>query len=247
MGKANKKLEIVSGDIEEHKAFAGKNFSPHHLVSFIPKSFPQRDFFRAFHNGVRIIVQYGSAGTGKTACALYAALGEAFSKESSIDKVKIVRSAVPTRDVGFLPGTKEEKDAVYEKPYVALCDELLTFNSRNYENLKAKNIVEFENTSFNRGETWDYSIVIIDEFQSMTYHELSTLISRAGINTRIILCGDIKQNDLHKKGDVSGFDRLIKVLNKMPSEYVEMIEYHPQDILRNDLVKEFIIADESVE
>ena len=158
----------------------------------------------------------------------------------------IVRSAVQARDIGFLKGDETEKNKVYEAPYRALCDELLTFKSNNYENLKAKHLVEFCNTSFLRGITLDDTIVIVDEAQSMTYHELSTIMTRVGVNSRIIFCADLKQNDLHKRGDKTGLPKLLEVIEKMPSNLIDVIEYRPDDIVRSGIVKEFLLAEEDL-
>lgn len=247
MAQKKNKLEVISNNPEDHKAFAGKNFSPHHLVSFQPKSFPQETFIRSYHENIPMIFQVGSAGTGKTALALYMALDDVFDKSTVYDKIILIRSAVQARDVGFLKGTEEEKNAVFESPYISLCDELLTFKSNNYKNLKAKGLLEFHTTSFLRGKTFDDSIIIVDEFQSMTYHELSTIITRVGINSRIVFAGDFRQSDLHKKGDKSGFDQIMRVIDHMPSEYVDVITYRPQDILRSGICKEFLIAEETIE
>lgn len=245
MAKARKKLELV-GTAEEHKAFAGKDFSPHHLVALQPKTFPQEQFIQSYYEQVPVILQVGSAGTGKTALALYCALSEVLDKSTVYDKIVIIRSAVQARDIGFLKGTEDEKNEVYESPYKALCDELLTFKSNNYDNLKAKHLLEFHNTSFLRGLTFDDSIIIVDEFQSMTYHELSTIITRVGINSRIVFAGDFKQNDLHKRNDKSGFSQFMEVIDRMPSETVDVITYRPQDIIRSGIVKDFLMAEEAL-
>lgn len=187
--------------------------------------------------------------THNTALAIYCALSEAFSKETVYDKVVVIRSSVQARDIGFLPGGVDDpdgKNAVYEAPYKALCDELMVFKSNNYDNLKAKHMLEFHNTSFLRGLTFDDSIIIVDEFQSMNYHELSTIITRMGINSRIIFCGDFKQSDLHKKGDISGFHEFMKVVEKMPSELVDVVTYTPEDIIRSGICKEFLLAEEKL-
>jgi len=158
----------------------------------------------------------------------------------------IIRSAVQARDIGFLKGTEEEKNEAYEAPYVALCDELLKYKTNNYTNLKEKNLIEFENTSFLRGQTFNNTIVIADEIQSMSYHELSTICTRLGYNSRLILCGDMKQNDLHKKGDVSGLPRFLRVLERMSCVSAQQIEYRPEHIVRSGIVKEFLIAEDLI-
>ena len=248
MAKRKQKLELVNSTVEEHKAFAGKHFTQHHLVSFQPKTQPQEQFMRSFFEQTPIISQIGSAGTGKTAIALYCALTEVLDRSSIYSQVIIIRSCVQARDIGFLPGAldgPDSKNEVYEMPYRALCDELLTFKSNNYDNLKAKHLLEFYNTSFLRGLNFpENSIVIVDEVQNMKYSEISTAITRTNANSKIVLCGDYRQTDLHKKGDNSGLSQLMDVLHAMPSHMYDFVEYTPDDILRSGLVKEFLIAEE---
>lgn len=248
MAVKHRKLEIVSGNKEEHKAYAGKSFSPHHIVSLEPKTEPQRQFIRSYNNETPIIMQLGSAGTGKTFMALYAAISSALDKGTVFDKVAIFRSAVQLRDMGFTPGDADEKGAEYEDPYHALFDSIMTFKSKNYVNLKAKNIVEFHSTSFQRGTTYDDTVLVVDECQSLNFHELCTILTRVGINSRIIFCGDFKQNDLiKKKNDTSGLGEFLRILEEMPSEMVDIITYRPEDVVRSGIVKEFLLAQERLD
>lgn len=222
-----------------------KSFTPLDLKNIKPKTDPQSQFFDAyFQRQIPIITQLGSAGTGKTAIALYAALLDILDSKSIYDKIIIVRSAVQARDIGFLKGDEDEKNEVYEAPYKALCDELMRYKSNNYNNLKELGLLEFENTSFLRGQTWDNTVVIVDESQNMTYHELSTAVTRLGLNSRIIVCGDYKQVDLHKKGDKSGLEQFLAVLGNMSRDCVEFVNYRPEHIVRSGLVKEFLLAEE---
>lgn len=246
MAKSKRKLELVNSSAEDHKAFAGKNFTQHHLVSLQAKTTPQQQFMDSFFAQIPVILQIGSAGTGKTAMALYCALAEVFDKSTPYDRIVIIRSAVQARDIGFLKGTEEEKNEVYEAPYVALCDELLTFKSNNYENLKAKNLIEFKNTSFLRGVTMDNTIVIGDEIQNMKYGEISTILTRIGVNSKLVCCGDYRQADLHKKGDNSGLEQFLRVIEEMPSGMTDVVRYTPHDIIRSGVCKEFLLAEERI-
>lgn len=245
MAKQKKKLSIVSNDVSEHKAYANKNFNSHHVNYLSPKTYPQKQFIESYDKGIPIIAQTGSAGSGKTFVALHCALTDVFDPKTPYTQVMIVRSAVPTRDIGFLPGDQSEKEEVFETPYVSLCDEIMCFKSRNYENLKAKNIIDFKTTSYMRGQTFDNTIIIVDEAQSMTYHELSTITTRLGKNARLVICGDAKQNDLIKsRNDKSGLKSFMDVLSKMSGESVDVINYLPHDIVRSGVVREFLIAEE---
>lgn len=240
-----KKLNVVGDDAAAHKAFSSKKFSVHDLISLQAKTSPQEQFIKSFYNQIPVILQIGSAGTGKTMVAMYCALSEIFDNQTPYERLIIIRSAVQTRDIGFLKGSEEEKNESYEEPYENICDDIMNFKTNNYENLKSKNLIHFRNSSFLRGLTWDNAIIIADECQSMTYHELSTIMTRVGINSKIIFCGDIKQNDLHKKGDVSGLLQFMDVVDKMPSDMVDLVRYFPCDIVRSGIAKEFLLAEEN--
>lgn len=220
-----------------------KSWTIHDLKSVRPITPSQEDLFCEWLNdSSNNILAHGSAGTGKSFLALYLALGEVLQQEQQ--KIIIVRSAVPAREIGFTPGTEAEKMSVYESPYHNILHELVG-RSSTYQDMKDAGLVEFVSTSFIRGVTWDNSIIIFDEIQNATWEEINTVITRVGYNSRIILCGDIKQNDLHfKRNDISGFDKLIKVASKMNS--FKQIHFTQEDIVRCEFVKEWIIACENV-
>lgn len=181
----------------------------------------------------------GSAGTGKTFLALRLAIEKVV--EGEYKKLIIVRSVVPTRDIGFLPGTEEEKSAVYLTPYKALFREIFK-SAAPWERLVASGQVEFETTSFIRGVTWNDSIVVVDEAQNCTWHELSSVLTRLGDNSTVIVCGDTNQCDLSRKGERTGLGDLLNVSEMIPS--FETVEFNWSDIVRSDFVRQFIIASE---
>ena len=188
---------------------------------------------------------YGSAGTGKTFTAMFLALHDLLDTNSTYDKIIVVRSTVPSRDVGFLPGDIDEKTEVYEEPYISICDELFPW-SKSYENMKKADKIEFMPTSFLRGTTFDNCILVVDECQNMNYQELDTVITRIGKNTKVYFCGDCKQNDLiHKKTDTSGFEDFRRVVSSL-REWFHSIEFTRDDIVRSRLVKDYIIAKETL-
>ncbi|CAB4130183.1 PhoH Phosphate starvation-inducible protein PhoH, predicted ATPase [uncultured Caudovirales phage] len=214
-----------------------------HLQTFDALTENQQRFFDLYKSGSIFMGMFGSAGVGKTFLAMYKALEEALDKSSIYKKVVVVRSCVPTRDVGFLPGTIEEKQEVYEMPYKEICTTLFD-RSDAYDKLKEQGVIEFISTTAIRGITIDDAIVIVDEAQSNTYHELSTVVTRIGNRSKIIFCGDMRQNDLIKsKNDVSGFQEFQKIARSM-REFSE-ISFTTDDIVRSSLVKNWIIAAES--
>jgi phosphate starvation-inducible protein PhoH and related proteins len=208
------------------------------LKQISPKTANQEHMFREFTNGQQLVV-HGYPGTGKSFLSLYLALRE-IQDFKSYSKIMIIRSAVPSRDMGFLPGSIKEKTKVYEAPYVAICKELYGRDDA-YDILTKNGIIEFNTTSFLRGQTFSDTIVIMEEAQSATEHELSTVISRMGHNSRIILNGDLGQNDLiYKRNEVSGFLDIMNIMRKMKS--VSFVDFGVDDIVRSGFVREFIIA-----
>jgi len=211
----------------------------------VPKNDRQHAVYDAFEEGQNLIMT-GFPGTGKSFLALFLALTDIFDSSSDecsrYRKVVIVRSAVPSRDMGFMPGTEKEKMAMYEQPYISIVNDL--FGRRDAYNLLTKQeIIEFTSTSFLRGNTIDNAIVIVDEFQNMTASELHTVVTRIGDNSRLILCGDIQQTDLTQ--EKSGFKTMMEIFSSIKS--VSMINFLQEDIVRSGFVREYIIAKERVE
>jgi phosphate starvation-inducible protein PhoH len=222
-----------------------KSWSKHDLRDVRPLTPTQHDMFHAFLSGKNICAQ-GTAGTGKTFVALFLALNEIL-QHHTFDRIIIVRSAVPSREVGFLPGTLEEKIAVYEQPYIALFQELLG-RSSSYQDMKDVGTVEFVTTSFLRGLTWDNAIVVVDERQNMTFEELNTIMTRIGEHSRVIVVGDMAQPDLHQqrnRTDTTGMERFLRIVGRM-SEF-ETVKFTRHDIVRGPLVKSWIVACEDDE
>lgn len=176
---------------------------------------------------------HGCAGTGKTYVSLYLAFDDIVKK--LYNDITLVRSAVPTREMGFLPGNEEEKSKVYEQPYIAICSEL--FNRGDaYGILKKHNTVKFITTSHVRGVTFQDTVVIVDEAQNMSFHELDSLITRVGRNCRIIFCGDFFQSDLK----MNGIREFMNIIQKMDA--FDFVDFGIEDIVRSKFVKDYLIA-----
>lgn len=210
------------------------------LKVFDPITETQEQLFEEYKRGNNLLL-HGFAGTGKTFLALYLSFKEVLLRESKYDKVVVVRSAVPVHDIGFLPGSEEEKTAVYEQPYKRICDELFyqTKAGPIYEQLKEQKLFEFITTSFIRGITLHNSIVIVDEFQDLDGHSLDSIITRLGGDSKIIFCGDKSQSDLHKQSEKEGVSKFMKVLDRING--FSHIEFKEDDIVRSQLVKSYII------
>lgn len=207
------------------------------LKQVSPKTKNQEIVFRDFSNGKNLLI-HGLPGTGKSFVSLYLALSE-IEDFKTYHNITIIRSVVPSRDMGFLPGSIKEKSKIYELPYQAICNELFGRGDA-YEVLKSKNVIDFQTSSFLRGLTLDHSIVIVDECQNMTFQELSTIITRIGQNSRIIFCGDYRQTDLKYNDERQGIFEFMSILKKM-NKYFTSIEFTEEDIVRSGLVKDFII------
>jgi phosphate starvation-inducible PhoH-like protein len=180
------------------------------------------------------LMLHGCAGTGKTFISLYLALDDI--EKAIYNKVILIRSAVSTREIGFLPGTEAEKARIYEQPYVGIFQELFERGDDPYGQLKSKGIVQFMTTSYLRGITLNNAIVIVDECQNMTFHELDSIITRIGHNCRVIFCGDFFQSDLHSNGII----KFMEILEQMHE--FDFIEFGISDIVRSDLVKSYLIT-----
>jgi predicted ribonuclease YlaK len=204
----------------------------------------QEKFFNSYSED-KNLVAYGVAGTGKTFITLYNALMDVLDTKTPYDKIYIVRSLVPTREIGFLPGDHEDKSDIYQIPYKNMVKYMFEMPDDNsfemlYANLKSQGTISFWSTSFIRGTTFDNSILIIDEFQNLNFHELDSIITRVGENSKINFCGDATQTDLVKTHERNGIVDFMRIINQMPS--FDTIEFQPEDICRSGLVKEYIVA-----
>ena len=207
------------------------------LRTISPLTLNQSSTFKAFEQGKHLLL-HGVAGTGKTYISLYLALNEVLNK-SRYKQIIVIRSVVPSRDMGFLPGTAKEKAKVYEDPYKMICDDLFS-RGDGYDILKTKRLIDFNTTSFLRGVTFNDAIIIVDECQNMIQQELDTVMTRVGNNCRIVFCGDFRQTDLAKHEEKRGLLTFMNILDKMSC--FEKIEFGKEDIVRSALVKSYIIS-----
>ena len=191
------------------------------------------------------LVAYGCAGTGKTFITLYNALKDVLNERTPYEKIYIVRSLVATREIGFLPGDHEDKSSLYQIPYKNMVKYMFEMPSDAefemlYGNLKTQGTISFWSTSFIRGTTLDNAIILVDEFQNLNGHELDSIITRVGENSKIMFCGDATQSDLIKTNEKNGIIDFMKILRIMPS--FDIIEFGIEDVCRSGLVKEYLIA-----
>ena len=204
----------------------------------------QKILFEAYAKDQNLVA-YGVAGTGKTFITLYNALKDVLDPSTPYEKVYIVRSLVATREIGFLPGDHDDKSYLYQIPYKHMVKYMFEMPSEAdfnmlYGNLKAQDTIDFWSTSFIRGTTFDKTIVIVDEFQNLNYHELDSIMTRVGAQSKIMFCGDASQSDLIKTNERNGIVDFMQILRIMSS--VDVIEFGVEDIVRSGLVKEYILA-----
>ena len=219
------------------------------MVPIEPLTENQKRIFEDWDKGKHLFI-YGAAGTGKTFCALYKALYDCLKATPSYDNVYVVRSLVATREIGFLPGDHEDKSSLYQIPYKNMVKYMFEMGNDQefdalYGSLKAQETIKFWSTSFLRGVTLDNAVIIIDEMQNLNFHELDSIITRVGENTRIIFCGDAMQSDLTKTNEKNGIHDFMRILELMEDDF-SLIEMGVDDICRSGLVRNYLIAKDSI-
>ena len=215
-----------------------------YFLDVAPITENQQLFFDQWGEGKNLFA-YGAAGTGKTFIALYLALKDVMNEETPYDKVYIVRSLVSTREIGFLPGTHEDKSELYQVPYKNMVRNMFQMPDQMsfdmlYDNLKNQETISFWSTSFLRGTTLDDSIIIVDESQNLNFHELDSIITRVGQDSRIVFCGDVNQSDLQRTNERNGILDFQRILENM--EEFSSIEFGIGDIVRSGLVKSYLVS-----
>ena len=220
-----------------------KEVSAQSLISIKPITDNQKDVFTTWKSGKNQFL-FGAAGTGKTFVSLYLALQDVLDLKKPYDKVILVRSLIPTREIGFLPGDEEDKSALYQVPYqnmVRFMFELRYEQSFNmlYDKLKSQGTLFFLSTSFLRGLTFDNAIILVDECQNLNFHELDTIITRVGQDSKIFFCGDFDQTDLQKTNEKNGLHNFLRILQEM--DEFNCTEFTIGDIVRSGFVRSYLI------
>ena len=244
MPRARKKLTPDINGMSAKQKKRRKPINSDMLVNIEPLTPAQEKVFEHWNNDKNLFM-YGAAGTGKTFVALYLALKEVLKEDSPFDKVYLVRSLVATREIGFLPGDHEDKSSLYQIPYENMVKYMFEMPDDNsfemlYGNLKAQETVSFWSTSFLRGTTLDRAIVIVDECQNLNFHELDSIITRVGEDTKIIFCGDVQQSDLVKANEKNGVLDFMSILRIM--DEFGMVEFGVEDIVRSGLIRSYLVS-----
>ena len=242
--KRNTTSNPVPSNMSAKQIKRKKPLDKSYMVPIRPLTPNQETVFDSYEQGQNILL-HGAAGTGKTFITLYLALQEVLDEHTPYDKIYIVRSLVPTREIGFLPGDHEDKSALYQIPYKNMVRYMFSMPDDNsfdmlYDNLRAQETISFWSTSFIRGVTLDNAIVIVDEFSNLNFHELDSMITRIGEDSKIMFCGDITQSDLVKSNEKNGVSDFIQILQQM-REFT-CVEFGIDDIVRSGLVKSYLLT-----
>jgi len=221
-----------------------KPINSEQLTEIKPLTDNQKLVFDAYEENKNLFL-YGCAGTGKTFIAMYLALKEILSNKTPYEKLYVVRSLVPTREIGFLPGDHEDKAHLYQIPYQNMVKYMFKMPDDPafemlYDNLKAQETISFWSTSFLRGTTLDNAIVIVDECQNLNFHELDSIMTRVGNDSKIIFAGDVAQTDLVKTNEKNGILDFMKILQIM--DEFACLEFDVNDIVRSGLIRNYIIT-----
>ena len=210
------------------------------LLEYDPITKNQEITYEAWEEGYNLVLT-GSAGTGKTFMGMYLGLEQVLDPDTPYDQLVIIRSMVPTRELGFLPGSKEEKEDVFTSPYKNIANELFGDNNSWGRAITAKKI-SFESTSFIRGLTLDNSVILVDEMQNLSFHELDSVITRVGKHSRIIFAGDYLQSDFKFKDDKDGIIKFLSIVEQLKK--FEIVNFGWEDIVRSDFVRDYIMTKE---
>ena len=242
--RSNNDYQPIGAGLTAKQVKRKKPINSELLLNIEPLTENQRNLFALYDEG-KHLVAHGVAGSGKTFLCLFKALQDVLNEYTPYEKIYIVRSLVPTREIGFLPGSHEDKSSLYQIPYKNMVKYMFQMPSDAdfemlYGNLKSQETISFWSTSFIRGTTLDNCIIIVDELENLNFHELDSIITRVGENTKILFCGDASQSDLIRQNEKNGVVDFMKILRQMPS--FDIIEFEVADVIRSGLIKEYIIT-----
>ena len=242
--RSNNDYQSIGAGLTSKQVKRKKPINSELLLNIEPLTENQRNLFTLYDEG-KHLVAHGVAGSGKTFLCLFKALQDVLNEYTPYEKIYIVRSLVPTREIGFLPGSHEDKSSLYQIPYKNMVKYMFQMPSDAdfemlYGNLKSQETISFWSTSFIRGTTLDNCIIIVDELENLNFHELDSIITRVGENTKIFFCGDASQSDLVRLNEKNGVIDFMKIIRSMPS--FGIVEFGVDDVIRSGLIKEYLIA-----
>lgn len=199
------------------------------------KTSMQNEIVAAWRNDTKHVLIDGPAGTGKSRLAINLALEDVL--DSKYQRIILLRSAVPTRDIGFLPGTLKEKTDPFFSYAKGICAEIFNRDDA-FDILQTKGLFEVTTTSFLRGYTFNNAVIIIDESQNLDLHELNSVFTRISDSCRLVVIGDDMQKDNSRSSD-NGFFYIKRLVANMP-DWFNVFTLSIEDIVRGGFVKAFI-------
>lgn len=204
-----------------------------------PKTKGQQDYLRTLiENDVTFVT--GDAGTGKSYLAL--GLAAEYLSERRYDKIIIARPAIEAskRGIGYLPGDINTKLEPYVLPSIQHLKRF--FGKDTYANMIRDEAIKYVSLEYMRGSTYDYSFMILEEAQNCTTEQLIMFITRIGINSKILINGDINQTDLRNEGESSDLFYVIEKVKRANLKSFGIAELTENDIVRSPLIADFLRA-----
>lgn len=204
-------------------------------VMLLPRNKHQESYlFKLNDESKNIIFAIGPAGTGKTLLAVQ--MGIKLFQEGKVDKVIVTRPAVSVdEDLGFLPGTLNEKMAPWTRPIFDVLGEY--YQQKDIESMLYEGIIEISPLAYMRGRTFKNAYIIADEMQNATQNQMKMLLTRLGENSKMVVTGDLNQADRIKDNGLIDF--IEKVKGKQLN-HIDAVYFDSRDIERHDAVKEVL-------
>jgi len=243
LSKSFKSIHISSKIRTNTISLNSKKTGSDNISNFYKPKSSNQEIYNNFLNDykIKILVAYGPAGTGKTLLACNNAIKQL--KSNSIDKIIITRPVVSVEEeLGFLPGNINEKMGPWTRPIFDIF--LDFFSQKEIDHMIENKVIEISPLAYMRGRTFKNAFIIADEMQNSSPNQMLMLLTRIGIESKIIITGDLQQSD---KGTMSGLNDLINKYNLYKSQNnendtsdIQFIELNNSDIKRNPIIEKLL-------
>lgn len=203
--------------------------------SAVPKNDHQKDYNRVLYGMKPMVFAIGPAGTGKTMLACYAAIQGL--NDDSYKKIILTRPAVSVEeDIGYLPGTLEEKMDPWTRPIMDIFAEF--YDQSQIASMIKDKIIEICPLAYMRGRTFKNAFIIADEMQNSTSNQMKMLLTRMGDNSKMVITGDLMQHD--RKYDDNGLRDIYERIKDKIYKRIECVTFEHGDIERSEIVKDIL-------
>jgi len=205
-------------------------------VTIVPKNVNQETYMLDLLSPSKdIVVGVGPAGTGKTMLAVQVAIK--LFRDKTVDKIVVTRPVVSVdEDLGFLPGTLEEKMGPWTIPIIDVFK--MYYCTNDIRSMLYEGIIEMAPLAYMRGRTFKKAMIVADEMQNATENQMKMLLTRIGDRSKIVVTGDLEQTDRPNRNGLSDFvDRLKQ---KQKSEKISMVHFNHRDVVRHKVVSEVL-------